>query len=243
MTLKVKWYGNSAVGKVRKNNQDSLFISEKAQVGVVADGVGGRKGGEVASNMVVLEFSKFVKSNKEIETRLLPEIFVSLVEDINTKIYTFGENHKNMRGLGTTVTALQFAGNRMFITHCGDSRAYLYARSHLFQLTIDHDISSGLEHGWVDPKTVPKNTRKSVLTRGVGLSKQVDVDTYQIEVEPGQIYMVCSDGLSNMVDNRTICKLVRMNRRTPEAMPNILIKEAYSNGGKDNVTVLIAAVV
>lgn len=243
MTLKVKLYGNSAIGKVRKNNQDSLFFSESAQAGVVADGVGGRNGGEVASNIVALEFAKFVQSNNDtLEVKLIPGAYTSLIEDINTKIYTFGENHKNMRGLGTTATALQFADNKVFIAHCGDSRAYLYARKHLFQLTIDHDISSGLEHGWVDPSNIPKNTRKSVLTRGVGLSKQVDVDIYQMEVESEQIYIVCSDGLSNMVDNKTIRKLIKMNRRTPEEIPKILIKEAYANGGKDNVTVLIAAV-
>ena len=242
MALKVKLYGNSAVGKVRKNNQDSLFFSESAQAGVVADGVGGRKGGEVASNMVALEFAKFVRNNTALETKQIPETYTSLLEDINTKIYMYGEKHKNMRGLGTTVTALQFADDRLFVAHCGDSRAYLYARKHLFQLTIDHDISSELEHGWVDPSLIPKNTEKSVLTRGVGLSKQVDIDIYQIDIEPNQIYVVCSDGLSNMVDNKSICKLIKTNRRAPATIPKILIKEAYANGGKDNVTVLIAAV-
>ena len=242
MALKVKLYGNSAVGKVRKNNQDSLYFSDNGQVGVVADGVGGRKGGEVASNIVVSDFAKFVKSNTKLDTNMIPSIYTSLLEDINLKIHTFGENNRNMRGLGTTVTALQFADNKLFIAHCGDSRAYLYDRSHLFQLTIDHDISSGLEHGWVDPNSIPKNTRKSVLTRGIGLAKQVDIDIYQIDIEPKQIYLVCSDGLSNMVDNRTICKLIKRDKDAPSALPKSLIKEAYANGGKDNVTVLIAAV-
>ena len=189
MSFKIRMFGDSAIGKIRKNNQDSIFYDEKVKAGIVADGVGGRKGGEVASNIVALEFAKFVQKNKIWAAKSIPELYSALIEDINSKVFSFGERYKNMSGLGTTLTAVQFVDNQLFIPHCGDSRTYLFANNHLFQLTIDHNVASSLKHGWLDPKSIPQKTKKTVLTRGIGLAKHVDIDIYQMVVEPKAILL------------------------------------------------------
>ena len=113
---------------------------------------------------------------------------------------------------------------------------------HLFQLTIDHNVSSSIHHGWLDPSAVPQNTKKSVLTRGVGLARTVEIDIYRLPVAARQIFLLCSDGLSDMVDDHKILKILRDNKRTVHHLPSLLIEEACARGGRDNVTVLICEV-
>lgn len=240
----VKMYGGTAVGRVRKTNQDSIFYDEKAMVGVVADGIGGRRGGEIASGIVVKEFSRFLRREKGAPTAdHAPEIYAALIEDINYRIFSLGERYKNISGMGTTTTALQFTDGRVFIPHCGDSRAYLFAHDHLFQLTIDHNIASSVKHGWLDPRSVPSKVKKDVLTRGVGLARYIETDVYQLPVSAGQIFLLCSDGLTDMVDDHRILKIIRTNRKSLRLLPDLLIQEACVRGGRDNVTVLVAKVI
>ena len=179
----VRMFGETSVGVVRKSNQDSIFYDERAQAGIVADGIGGRKGGDVASGMVIQEFARFIQGHKKQMTAAqAPELYAALLEDINNKIFSFGDRYREMNGLGTTATAIQFVGKQVFIPHCGDSRAYLFAHDHLFQLTIDHNVASSIRHGWLDPAAVPQNTKKSVLTRGVGLARDIEIDVYRMSL-------------------------------------------------------------
>ena len=239
----VRMFGETAVGVVRKSNQDSIFYNELGQVGVVADGIGGRKGGDVASGIVIQEFARFIQERKaRMQAAQVPELYAALLDDINTKIFSLGERYREMSGLGTTATAIQFAGQQVFIPHCGDSRAYLFTRDHLFQLTIDHNVASSIHHGWLDPSAVPQHTRKSVLTRGVGLARTIEIDVYRLPVAARQIFLLCSDGLSDMVDDRKIGKILRNNQRTARHLPSLLIEEACARGGRDNVTVLVCEV-
>lgn len=239
----VRMFGETSVGVVRKSNQDSIFYDERAQAGVVADGIGGRKGGDVASGIVIQEFARFIQGRKARMTAAqVPDLYASLLEDINTKIFSFGERYREMGGLGTTATMIQFVGQQVFIPHCGDSRAYLFVRDHLFQLTIDHNVANSIHHGWIDPSAVPHNTKKSVLTRGVGLARTIDIDVYRLPVAERQMFLLCSDGLSDMVDDRKILKILRNHKHVAHHLPSLLIKEACARGGRDNITVLICEV-
>lgn len=239
----VRMFGETSVGVVRKSNQDSIFYDERAQAGVVADGIGGRKGGDIASGIVIQEFARFIQGRKtRVTAPQAVELYTTLLENINNKIFAFGERYRDMSGLGTTATAIQFVGQQAFIPHCGDSRAYLYSRGHLFQLTIDHNIANAIRHGWIDPAAVPHNTKKSVLTRGVGLSRDIEIDIYRIGVAPQQLFVLCSDGLSDMVDTKRILKIIHNNRKSSHHLPSLLIEEACARGGRDNVTVLVAEV-
>jgi len=242
MTI-IKMFGETSVGVVRKSNQDSIFYDERAQAGVVADGIGGRKGGDVASGIVIQEFARFIQGRKtRMPAAQVPELYAALLEDINTKIFSFGERYREMSGLGTTATAIQFIGQQVFIPHCGDSRAYLFTRDHLFQLTIDHNVASAIHHGWLDPSVVPQNTKKSVLTRGVGLARTIEIDVYRLPIAAQQIFLLCSDGLSDMVDDRKILKILRKNEHELHLLPSLLIEEACARGGRDNITALICEV-
>lgn len=239
----IKMFGETSVGVVRKSNQDSIFYDERVQAGVVADGIGGRKGGDVASGIVVQEFARFMQGRKaRMSAAQVPELYAALLEDINAKIFSFGERYREMSGLGTTATAIQFIGQQVFIPHCGDSRAYLFTRDHLFQLTIDHNVASAVHHGWLDPSVVPQNTKQSVLIRGVGLARSIEIDVYRLPLAAQQIFLLCSDGLSDMVDDRKIWHILRNNERTTHHLPSLLIEEACARGGRDNVTVLICEV-
>lgn len=239
----IKMFGETSVGVVRKSNQDSIFYDERVQAGVVADGIGGRKGGDVASGIVVQEFARFMQGRKaRMSAAQVPELYAALLEEINAKIFSFGERYREMSGLGTTATAIQFIGQQVFIPHCGDSRAYLFTRDHLFQLTIDHNVASAVHHGWLDPSVVPQNTKQSVLIRGVGLARSIEIDVYRLPLAAQQIFLLCSDGLSDMVDDRKIWQILRNNERTAHHLPSLLIEEACARGGRDNVTVLICEV-
>ena len=241
--MNVRMFGETAVGVVRKSNQDSIFYDERRRAGIVADGIGGRKGGDVASGIVVQEFARFIQGSKaRMHVQEVPERYAALLEDINDKIFSFGERYREMNGLGTTATAIQFIEQQVFIPHCGDSRAYLFAHDHLFQLTIDHNVANAIRHGWIDPAALPHNTKKNVLTRGVGLARSIEVDVYRMPVATQQIFLLCSDGLSDMVDNKKILKIIRDNKHSTHNLPELLIKEACASGGRDNITVLIAEV-
>ena len=241
--IAVRMFGETSVGVVRKSNQDSIFYDERSQTGVVADGIGGRKGGDLASGIVIQEFANFIQNNRARMTPAqAPDLYAVLLEEINNKIFSFGERHREMSGLGTTATAIQFVGQQVFIPHCGDSRAYLFMHDHLFQLTIDHNVASSIHHGWLDPTTLLPNIKKSVLTRGVGLARTIEIDIYRLAVATPQIFLLCSDGLSDMVNDRRILKILRNNKRDSHHLPSLLIKEACARGGRDNVTVLICEV-
>ncbi len=239
----VRMFGETSVGVVRKSNQDSIFYDERTQAGVVADGIGGRKGGDVASGVVVQEFARFTQGRRaRLNPAQMPEAYAELWEEINNKIFSFGERYREMGGLGTTATAIHFAGRQVFIPHCGDSRAYLFMHDHLFQLTIDHNVASFIHHGWLDPDTLPHNTKKNVLTRGVGLARTIEIDIYRLAVAASQIFLLCSDGLSDMVDDRRILRILYNNKHAAHHLPSLLIKEACARGGRDNVTVLVCEV-
>ncbi len=239
----IRMFGETSVGVVRDSNQDSVFYDERVQAGVVADGIGGRKGGDIASGIVIQEFARFIQGRKaRMPAEQAPELYAALLEDINAKIYSFGERYREMSGLGTTATAIQFIGQQAFIPHCGDSRAYLFTRDHLFQLTIDHNVASSIHHGWIDRSAVPQNTKRSVLTRGIGLSPTVEVDVYHLSIAAGQIFLLCSDGLSDMVDDRRILKILHKNKHATHHLPSLLIEEACARGGRDNITVLTCEV-
>ena len=238
----VQMFGDTNVGRVRKVNQDSIYFDEQRAAGIVADGIGGRKGGEIASGIVAQEFARFLQRTERLAAKRVPETYAALLEEINTKIYTFGERYKDLQGLGTTATAMQFVDDQLFVAHCGDSRAYLFVDDHLFRLTIDHNLASAIKHGWIDAKSVPQKTKRDILTRGVGLADYLDVDIYQLKVSVGQIFLACSDGLSDMVDDRKILKILRTTNKL-SSLPRLLIKEACDRGGRDNITVLVSKVV
>jgi protein phosphatase len=235
--------GATDIGRRRKNNQDSLFFDESQGLGIVADGIGGRKGGEIASSMAVNGIRKAFAAADVIKHEEITPFMVSQVDKTNMSIVERGRKEVEIAGMGTTLNCLVFVGGKMHLAHVGDSRTYLYYKKHIYLLTLDHCVGNFLERGWLPKSAVQPGAKEEALVRAIGLTERCDVDMYEMRLQPGQIFLTCSDGLSGMVSDRHVAKLITENLNNFENLPQILIDSANAAGGRDNITVLLSRVV
>jgi PPM family protein phosphatase len=240
--VRVSIKGLSHVGKVRKNNQDSFYCDDTLGLALVADGIGGRKGGEIASGLAVHGLRTAYMGANQLRHGEINNFLISAVDQINTQMLARGREDPRVEGMGTTLECLVFAGNRLNILHIGDSRTYLYFERHFWQLTIDHNVGTFVSRGWLPAQQVHPSTRKSALVRGLGLGPRCEPDVYEIPIQPGQVFLSCSDGLYDMVSDADIAGLISAHRQDWRNLPSILIDAALANGGSDNVTVTLSVV-
>ncbi len=240
--MRIRMVGATDIGRRRKTNQDSIYYDEPQGIGIVADGIGGRKGGGLASAMIVDGLKRAFLESDRIRHEEITPFVTSAIDRTNQAIIERGVIENESAGMGTTVNFLIFVGDRLHVAHVGDSRTYLFYRDHLWQLTIDHNIETFIARGWMPKSALHPNTKGSALVRSIGLSVRCEVEVYEIPLRSGQIYLTCSDGLTGMVDDRRIAALISANLQNFESLPKILIDEALRNGGKDNVTVLLSQV-
>ncbi len=234
--------GATDVGLLRKYNQDSLYFNSDLGVGVVADGIGGRKGGEVASKLAVNGLKNELLNSEMIRHDEAKNFLLATIDRLNATIIDEGFKKPHVRGMGTTLECIMFVGEKAYLAHVGDSRTYLYYHENLFQLTIDHNVETFLEKGWMQTENILPGSKKSALTRALGLTNKCEVDLYSIDLLPGQVFLTCSDGLYGMIDDRTLLKIMNKYAHNIEQLPKVLINEANKQGGKDNITVLVASV-
>jgi len=234
--------GATDVGRRRKSNQDSLYFDEPAGFGIVADGIGGRSGGEIASLMAVNGLRKFFMNTDKIRHEEINPFLTTSVDKVNLEVLERGRREPEVAGMGTTLNTLMFVGDKLHLAHVGDSRTYLYYKKHLFQLTIDHSVGNFLQRGWLDRAAVAPGAKEGALVRAVGLGERVEVDILEMPLKQGQIFLTCSDGLSGMVEDRKIAQLITENLDQFDKLPKILIDAANAGGGKDNITVLLSLV-
>ena len=230
-----KVYQATHVGKVRSNNEDSLIVIEP-ETFVVADGMGGAQAGEVASQMLV-EVVKIILANVPApwdEKTLTRAIIVA-----NEKILETARQNEEYHGMGTTATILSLDGTQAYFAHVGDSRLYLLRGNRLQQLTEDHSyVETLVRRGELTAQQARLHPMKNVLTQAVGAVKELYVDAASFSVQSGDIFLLCTDGLTNMVDDETIGKILQTASNPADA----LIEAALDAGGKDNVTVIVAGV-
>lgn len=234
--------GATDVGRRRKSNQDSLYYDEPAGFGIVADGIGGRNGGEIASSMAVNGLRKAFMNSDRIRHEEIAPFLVSSIDKMNNEILERGRREAEITGMGTTLNCLMFVGDKLYLAHVGDSRTYLYYKKHLFQLTFDHSVGNFLERGWLPKSAVQPGAKEGALVRAMGLAERCDVDIYEMPLKPGQVFITCSDGLSGMVEDRKIAQIITENLDQFEKLPKLLIDAANAAGGKDNITVLVSHV-
>jgi serine/threonine protein phosphatase PrpC len=223
--------GLSDVGLERKGNEDSYVLSEP--LFAVADGMGGAKAGEIASGMVAdtLECA-FDAGN-------LPGQLASSIEDANGRIHALAQADRSREGMGTTVTAVWVSDTTLTVAHVGDSRLYRLRGGALEQLTDDHSLVGGLVRlGQLTREEAEHHPQRSVILRAVGVEPTVEVDVLQHELEPGDVYLACSDGLSGMVRDEVIAETLGMFTSLSDAA-EMLIELANTAGGKDNITVAL----
>lgn len=219
------------VGKLRTNNQDALIVLEGLYG--VADGMGGHKGGEVASAGARDGLEKFLKG-KSPDLRLLR----TAVEAVNRRLYLRQREEAELSGMGTTLTVLWAAPGAVFLAHVGDSRAYLLREGKLTQVTRDHSLVQELvEQGVLTQEQAAHHPMRNVITRAVGTDETIDVDLITQERCKGDLWLICSDGLSGMVEDAEMARILREN--APDAAADQLLRAALDHGGRDNVSFVI----
>lgn len=235
-------YGATDIGKVRKINQDSFDFNVDGRYLVVCDGIGGRKSGDVASQLCVEGLSKALEKVDGIGKNDIPNYLSSSVDIVNKNVVHKGDSSDELEGMSTTLNAIYFSDDRAYIAHLGDSRTYLYYDDHLWQLTFDHNVKNYVEKGWLSKDILVKNNKPDALVRAIGLAENCEVDLYEIDLKKDFILITCSDGLTGMVEDRTIKDIIGRYTEKLHVLPGRLIREANNNGGVDNITVVVTKV-
>ena len=225
--------GKTDPGRVRRRNEDAFVVDPP--LFAVADGMGGAQAGEVASRLAATAFREYREADE-----LAPEERVqAIIKEANRRIYDRARVDSQVSGMGTTVTAALLTDGRVVIGHVGDSRAYRIRDGRLEQLTEDHSLVADLmRSGRLTPEEAEGHPQRSVITRALGTDPDVDVDTLVIEAEAGDLFLLCSDGLSTMVSDDKVLETVERAGSLDDAARN-LVRAANSGGGEDNVTVVL----
>ncbi len=250
---KISITGITDEGLVRDHNEDSIGHNDELGLLVLADGMGGHKGGEVASAIAVDSIMQdLTEALPKITTGKIDEstgyslesmVIEKAIKDANLKIYNAAQNNSNYEGMGTTVVVLLLYDNRITVAHVGDSRLYRLRDRTLEQMTRDHTLLQELvDRGFYTPKEARASLNKNLVTRAVGVGKTVDVDLLEDISLVGDNYLLCSDGLTDMITDELIEDIQLNYHDDQDKMNKELIKQALDHGGKDNVSVMLAHV-
>jgi protein phosphatase len=233
----------SDIGKERKHNEDAFgffSLSEKEVLAIVADGMGGHASGEVASRMAV-EIIQEVYSKERMEQDVL-EALKSAFGEANFTILQKSLEQEDLNGMGTTATALVIKGDQTFVGHMGDSRAYLFRNTTVHQLTRDHSmVNRMVEQGLLSKEEAQHHPQRNVIYKTLGVNRDADLDLIgPLSVQGDDIFLLCSDGLTNLVSDEELFKIVKKD--PPEKACEKLIQLANKRGGHDNITIQILKV-
>jgi protein phosphatase len=242
--------GRSDTGRVRSHNEDHLDYDTQIGLIVLADGMGGYKGGEVASAIAVHTIVDSLKSmipslkcgEVDTETGYSRESLAARQSIINANevIYKTSQSQPQYQGMGTTVVMGVFYNNQITVAHVGDSRMYRFRGAKLEQITVDHTLLQELvDRGFYSPEEAKESLNKNLVTRALGIETTVAVDIHEDKVFPGDIYLLCSDGLCDMVNDDDIHSIITTYGNNLDETADQLILRANENGGKDNVSVLL----
>ena len=255
MAIRLVGTGLTDVGTTRDHNEDNLHINNDLELFVVADGVGGQNAGEVASRMAVEVInSHYLKATEDDDEPFIGEAVESMSDEVNRMasairlanqvVYETSTSNPSLKGMGSTVVAVTATedGN-LAVAHAGDSRVYLIRDGGMFQLTNDHSlVAEQVRAGLITPEEAATSKIRNVITRALGVSPEVEVDMDEQPLEDGDIILLCSDGLTGMVDDDTILSVIEQQPSLEKACEE-LIRLSNENGGKDNITaVLVTAV-
>jgi protein phosphatase len=228
-------YAGTDTGRQRRANEDSHLA--RAPLFVVADGMGGAQAGEVASRIAVESFEGGLQATSEPEAAL-----AQLTRDANARIHELSHSHAEQAGMGTTLTAVYVGEREVSIAHVGDSRAYRLRAGELLRLTEDHSlVDELLRQGRLTPEEALEHPQRSVITRALGPEGFVEVDTRSYSAQDGDVYLLCSDGLTTMVPEPRLAELLLAHESLRDA-GEALIAAANEAGGRDNITVLLLRV-
>ena len=228
----VEQVGRTDVGRQRSANEDSLVL--RPPFFAVADGMGGARAGEVASAIAAEAFEGASAAGEAAEAQL-----ARLLREANRRIYDLAVTDESHRGMGTTLTAAKVHDGEVSLAHVGDSRAYRMRDGGLEQITRDHSLVAELERsGQITPEAAEHHPQRSIITRALGPEPDVEVDTYTLSARDGDLFLLCSDGLTSMISDDEVAAILRTSATLDEAA-DALINAANQSGGKDNNTVVL----
>lgn len=238
----MKLVARTDVGLVRENNQDSYTTSELengAVLAIVCDGMGGAAEGQLASMQAVKVIKDRISErfSSGMSDLSLKSLMISAVESANKHIYNLSLSDEKYEGMGTTVVAALVTDSYVYIVHAGDSRAYKISDGNIFRLTRDHSVVQRmLENGEITPEEAVDHPSKHIITRAIGVDSNIKTDFCQESFDDGDVILLCSDGLSNFVNDEKIAEILNSNNFYGFA--DKLVNLANQNGGADNITVV-----
>jgi PPM family protein phosphatase len=239
--MKITAWAGTDKGLRRESNQDSHLLNPSLNVFIVADGMGGHSGGEVASALAVSTVEDFISKNLSI-LKSSRDLLIRAYEAASRRIFDKAANESpELLGMGTTMVMAMVSGHSVFVANVGDSRAYLFQKPHIWQITEDHSlVYEQLRSGAIKENQLKSFVGKNVITRSVGYEREVIADIIERPLASGDQIMLCSDGLSGLVTDEDICKILNENKG--QKAVDVLIRAALANGGDDNVTVVLVEV-
>lgn len=244
--------GHTDVGRKRDHNEDSYLIDEEIGLFVVCDGMGGHAGGGTASRIAVETIDKTLRAHRDsgqnpfarstgLAESPIPDALRDAVEQACLSIFRTAQDEPKLQGMGTTTSALVIHGQNAYVGHVGDSRVYLVRGDLIQQISEDHSlVNEQIKAGMITADEARNSRFKNIITRSVGFEEEVAVDVMGLVVEPNDTFIICCDGLSNLVDDRTIRDTVRA--LPLDQVPARLVELANEAGGDDNITVVAVKV-
>lgn len=243
----MKAVGMSDIGKCRKNNEDAYYISAgedpAENLYLVADGMGGCNAGEVASSTAIEAFlAHFWKEMKHAESEDMLDLLTGAMAAANRAVYEKSNSAREFAEMGTTVVAAAIREDKLYVAHVGDSRAYLCRKKELIPLTTDHSyVMELVKLGSITKEEAASHPKRNVITRAIGIKGDVETDTMIQPIREGDILLLCSDGLSGMLKDEEIGKMLA-KRGDPEKKAAHLIEEANRRGGFDNISLILVEI-
>jgi protein phosphatase len=252
--MKIISCGITDIGRKRQRNEDSYLVNDKLRLYVVADGMGGHAGGEFASKIAVSTVEEILKGEDRKKAKVPEKTYLDPEEErtegheqerlrdaitrAGSVIVRRATEEPELRGMGTTATVMLLLKDRAFIAHVGDSRAYCVRKGQISQITEDHSlVHEQLKSGLITEEEARTHQLKNIITRSVGVQEEVEIDTVVWQVEVGDSYLLCSDGLSNMVADHEMQDILAHNE--PESAARALVDLANQRGGDDNITLIV----
>ena len=238
----MKTFSKTDIGRKREVNQDYVFVSDQP-VGnipnllIVADGMGGHNAGDYASKFVVQVLKKELEKSREDGPRAMLK---KAIASANHQLIAESKTDAKLEGMGTTLVAATVIEHTLYFANVGDSRLYLL-NDEIRQLSKDHSLVQEMVRlGGLNAEEAKHHPDKNIITRAIGVKEDIEIDFFEYRLKKGDIILMCTDGLSNMVEDEEIFQIVRSSRDVVEAVEQ-LIERANSNGGKDNIGVIVAA--
>ena len=249
--VQLEFASTTDTGRVRAHNEDSIVLSPDFGLAILADGMGGYNAGEVASSIATTVIRETVESQLQSpdsewqaqRMKYIPQLLSDAVDLANAAILDAASDEPQFTGMGTTLVMALFHHDKVALAHVGDSRAYRFRAGALEQITRDHSLlQEQIDAGLISVEWAQFSQNKNLITRAVGVDNMLEAEVHEHQIEPGDIYLLCSDGLSDMLAARQIAEILATQGTSLKLAAQTLVARANEHGGRDNISVVLVRV-